>query len=102
MRAYAGDQEAGKTSEFEELAQSFEEPADCFRDLFLGLPGEPYDEREARTAAARDVLAELNELGRHDEIARVNAAYAAALREVAPLWDHPSKRARAPWTKDAA
>jgi hypothetical protein len=102
MRANAGDQEVGPTPEFEELAQSFEEPVECFRDLFLGFPGEPYEVREARTAAARDVLAELDELGQHDEIARVNWAYAAALHEVAPLWKRPSKRVRKPSTKEAA
>ncbi|WP_314171484.1 hypothetical protein [Streptomyces winkii] len=102
MRAYAGDQEAWQASEFEELALSFEEPAECFRDLFLGFPGESYEVREARLAAARDVLAELDELGQLDEIARVNAAYAAALRDVAPLWEHPSKRTRLPRTKGAA
>lgn len=102
MRAHAADQEVWRASEFEELAQSFEEPAESFRDLFLGFPSEPYEVREARLAAARDVLAELNELGQHDDIARVNAAYAAALRDVAPLWEHPSKRARPPRTKGAA
>ncbi|OEU90349.1 hypothetical protein DB35_03595 [Streptomyces abyssalis] len=102
MHAYAGDQGAWRASEFEELAQSFEEPAECFRDLFLGFPGEPYEVRKARMAAARDVLAELDELGRHDEIARVDAAYAAALRDVAPLWDRRSKRSPMPWTKGAA
>jgi hypothetical protein len=98
----AGDPEAQDASEFEELAQSFEEPAECFRDLFLGFPGEPDGEREARTTAARDVLAELDELGQHDEISRLNCAYAEALSAVAPLWERTARRSRQPWTKEAA
>ena len=102
MRVHAGDQEAWPASEFDELAYSFEEPADCFRDLFLGFPSEPYEVKEARRAAARDVLAELDELGHHDEIAQENAAYARALNAVAPLWDRVPRRAWTPQTKGAA
>jgi len=102
MRAYAAAQEAWSAPEFEELAHSFEDPAECFRDLFLGFPGEPSDEKEARLAAARDVIAELKELGQHDEVAQANAAYAEALNDVAPLWDRMSRKARTPWTREAA
>ncbi|GGO58359.1 hypothetical protein GCM10012287_56340 [Streptomyces daqingensis] len=102
MRAYASAHEAWPIFEFEELANSFEDPAECFPDLFIGFPGEPAKEKEARLAAARDVLAELKELGQHDEVARENAAYAEALDDIVPLWDRTPRKPRMPWTEDAA
>ncbi|GHG60474.1 hypothetical protein [Streptomyces griseocarneus] len=76
MRTYVGHQEAVNDEDFEELAFGFEED---FRELFLGLPGESAEDRVARVSAARDVLAELWEESGADEIALLNALYAAQL-----------------------
>lgn len=61
-----------------------DEPED-FRALFLGHPDESPEERAARTCAARDVLEELQEHNGADEIALLNALYAAQLANVAVL-----------------
>ncbi|MFJ5607966.1 hypothetical protein ACIQCJ_00960 [Streptomyces sp. NPDC093221] len=55
------------------------------RELFLGVPGESDDERAARHAAARDVLAELLEEGASDALAREDAVCALWLGGVALL-----------------
>ncbi|WP_208106142.1 hypothetical protein [Streptomyces sp. GC420] len=89
MRTYVGDQEAANPSEFEELALGFEDPTpQFFQALFLGRPGESAADRAARLSVARDVLAELQERGASDDIARQDAEYARALSKLAPLW-HP-------------
>lgn len=53
----------------------------CFRDLFRGPPGtgESADERAARLAVARVVLAELLDEGEHDDLALQDAWYAVRL-----------------------
>ncbi|MFJ2957062.1 hypothetical protein [Streptomyces sp. NPDC087270] len=55
-------------------------PAD-FGDLFRGPPGvgESAEQRAARLAAARDVLAELLEEGEHDPVSLQTAWYAVRL-----------------------
>ncbi|MBD0736183.1 hypothetical protein [Streptomyces sp. CBMA29] len=55
------------------------------RELFLGIPGESDDERAARQAVARDVLAELLEEGASDALAREDAVCALWLGGVALL-----------------
>ncbi|MFJ9211035.1 hypothetical protein [Streptomyces sp. NPDC102264] len=69
-------------------AHGLEEPepdSEDFRDLFLGEYGETAEQREVRRAAARDVLLELLEQSENDEIALLNAVYAAQLSGVAAL-----------------
>ncbi|MFC5719612.1 hypothetical protein ACFP1Z_05390 [Streptomyces gamaensis] len=56
-----------------------------FEELFAGPPGESGPERAARLAAARDILIELWEQSHTDEIAFLNAVYAAQLGGVAVL-----------------
>ncbi|MGX1975470.1 hypothetical protein [Streptomyces kronopolitis] len=99
MRIYIGHQEAATAAEFIELAGGIaahlpdelqdllfsEDATDDFRDLFLGWPGESDEDCRARELAAKDVLGELLEAGRDDEIERANAAYAAQLVCVANL-----------------
>ncbi|WP_329456775.1 hypothetical protein [Streptomyces sp. NBC_01497] len=53
--------------------------SDDFRELFLGTADESADDREVRLAVANEVLAELLEEGRDDEISFLNAVYAAQL-----------------------
>lgn len=80
MRTYIGDQEALNALEFQELACGFGgAAAEDFEELFHGHPGESAEERDARLAVARDVLAELHEQRHADEIALLNARYAARL-----------------------
>ena len=102
MRTYIGHQEAVSVGEFVELARGVdadlpdelqdllfsEDGADDFRDLFLGWPEETDEQRRSRELVAKDVLGELLEAGRDDEIERVNAAYAAQLVCVANLRKH--------------
>lgn len=116
MRIYIGHQEAVTAGEFVELASGFEEPvggldaeapvgiedlffnedpADDFRDLFLGSPGETEAQRGSREAVAKEVLGELLAAGHGDEIERVNAAYAAQLFCAADM----RKRSRGPWPR---
>lgn len=86
MRNYVGDQEALTVSEFEELARSAERyGTDDFQKLFLGEPDETHEQRAAREAVARDVLADLLREGEADEIAWLDALYAAQLLSVVPL-----------------
>ncbi|WP_372408721.1 hypothetical protein [Streptomyces luteireticuli] len=84
MRTYIGYQEAANTEEFEELALGFE-------SLFLGRPGESGEDRAARSSAARDILAELWEESHSDEIALLNALYAAQLSQVSKVVTLKSK-----------
>lgn len=88
--------------EFEELAFSFEEPDDLFRDLFLGFPRESATERAARKDAARDVLQELEEAARYDAITYESALYARQLTAVTPIWEYRIRKARTPETREAA
>jgi hypothetical protein len=53
--------------------------SDDFRELFLGTDGESAEERATRLEVAREVLAELLEEGREDDISFLNALYAAQL-----------------------
>ncbi|UFQ16874.1 MULTISPECIES: hypothetical protein [Streptomyces] len=99
MRMYIGDQEAATVGELIELAGGVdiaiprelhelffsEDTEDDFRDLFLGSRGETDEQRRSRELVAREVLSELLEAGRDDEIERMNAAYAAQLVVVANL-----------------
>ncbi|MBT2507080.1 hypothetical protein J7I98_14520 [Streptomyces sp. ISL-98] len=83
MRTYVGDQEAVNEAEFKELANGSQGNwHEGFRELFLGLTGESADERAARRAVAREVLAELQEQSETDDIARLNALYAEQLSSV--------------------
>jgi hypothetical protein len=58
---------------------------ESFRELFLGAPDESDEERAARQAAAREVLAELLEEGASDALAREDALCALWLGGVALL-----------------
>ncbi|WP_405583934.1 hypothetical protein [Streptomyces sp. NBC_01190] len=51
----------------------------CFRDLFHGPPIETGEQRAARVAVAREVLAELLDEGASDAIAMQDALYAVRL-----------------------
>ncbi|MFE4174215.1 hypothetical protein ACFRR7_19560 [Streptomyces sp. NPDC056909] len=53
-----------------------------FRALFLGGRDESPEQRAVRQAAARDVFADLLEESANDEIAMLNAAYAAQLSSI--------------------
>ncbi|WP_255954603.1 hypothetical protein [Streptomyces odontomachi] len=59
--------------------------AEDFRTLFVGKPGETAEEADARAEVAREVFAELMDEGVDDEIARLDAAYAAWLLCAASL-----------------
>lgn len=67
----------------EETASGQDEDPDYgpedFRILFVGEPGETAEEADARAEVAREVFAEMMDQGANDEIARLNAAYAARL-----------------------
>ncbi|MFI9720757.1 hypothetical protein ACIHFE_14035 [Streptomyces sp. NPDC052396] len=76
MRTYVGAREAATPAEGQELTLGFGED---FEELFAGRPDESAEERAARKAAARDILAELQEHSDADEIAFLNALYAAQL-----------------------
>lgn len=80
MRSYIGNQHVIGNEEFEELALGID------RALFLGEPGESGQERAAREAAARDILADLVTQGEAgDEIAGWDALYAEALTHTVPF-----------------
>ncbi|GAB2915483.1 hypothetical protein [Streptomyces mayteni] len=65
-----------------------------FEELFLGPLGpEPADDRQARIAAAHDVLADLRELAEDDEISAANVAYAEALTRAVRLRPRPRRQA---------
>ncbi|MFD8967693.1 hypothetical protein ACFV0C_22305 [Streptomyces sp. NPDC059568] len=66
MRTYIGGHEAAGEDE-------------DFRALFLGERDESPEQRSVRQAAARDVFADLLEESANDEIAMLNATYAAQL-----------------------
>ncbi|MEU9661466.1 hypothetical protein [Streptomyces chartreusis] len=88
MRDYIGYHQVVNQAEFEELAFGFDErPAGLDADLFRGpLRPETPAERAAREDAARDILADLREVGEAgDEIAGWDALYADALTRTVPL-----------------
>ncbi|MFG2984772.1 hypothetical protein ACGFYQ_26550 [Streptomyces sp. NPDC048258] len=88
MRSYIGNREIANPAEFGELALGFDElPLGLDRDLFRGPLGpETAQERAAREAVAREVIAELAELGEGgDEIAAWDALYADALTRTVPF-----------------
>lgn len=101
MRTSVCDQEAVSEAEFKEIANGFH--GNCpegFRELFLGLTGESADERAARRAVAREVLAELQEQSETDDIARLNALYAEQLSRVV-LMRAKASAPRTPWARAA-
>lgn len=81
MRTFVAGQEAFDDLEFAELALGIDV------DLFRGpLVFEADDERAAREDAARDVLADLMQMGEAgDEIAGWDALYADALTRTVPF-----------------
>ncbi|MEH6374521.1 hypothetical protein V7793_09310 [Streptomyces sp. KLMMK] len=96
MRTYVVHRPAGDVAEFEDSTYEFEGlqglETEDFKELFLGRPGEPAEERAARVSAARDVLEELQEQSDIDELARLNARYAAKLSSVAAMKSAASAR----------
>ncbi len=74
MRTFTRRCESGDDLELGELPG-------CFRELFRGPPGvhEAADERAARLAVARDVLAELLDEGNRDDLTLQDAWYALRL-----------------------
>lgn len=79
MRTYIGHHEAWDHVEFEELAYGID------RALFLGTPGETFDERAARLDAQHGILADLREQGEHDEVTAWDALFAEQLSHTLPL-----------------
>ncbi|MGW2256708.1 hypothetical protein ACWCXE_02325 [Streptomyces sp. NPDC001780] len=78
-----------------------------FRDLFLGEYGESAEQRAAREAAARDVLAELLIESGTDAFALMNAVYAVRLSTTVvplrrPAGTAPAGRAKSAWARSAA
>jgi hypothetical protein len=96
MRTFVAGQEAYGDVEFAELALGIDV------DLFRGpLKPETADERRAREDAARDVLADLCEMGEAgDEIAGWDALYADALTHTVPFLR--AARGHQPGTGEAA
>ncbi|MET7605081.1 hypothetical protein ABZS96_21635 [Streptomyces avermitilis] len=88
MRDYIGHHQVVNAAEFEELAFGFDElPLGLDVDLFRGplLPETPYA-FDARSDAARDILADLYEQGEAgDEVAAWDALYADALTRTVPF-----------------
>ncbi|MCQ8772266.1 hypothetical protein [Streptomyces telluris] len=89
MRTYVVHQPAAEAVGLGDHAFEFDgfrgPEAEDFKELFLGRPGEPAEERAARISAARDVLEELRNQSDADEFARLNARYAARLSSVAAM-----------------
>ena len=104
MRNYVGEQEAATASEFEELAYGVEGfGVDDFQKLFLGDPDETDKQRAVREEVAREVLADLLREGESDEIAWLDAVYAAQLVGVAPLRNRlGAQRTNRNWARKAA
>jgi hypothetical protein len=101
MKDFIGAHEVLSTADLIELALGLDDPdvsaplAGIDMDLFRGpLSGESEPERAARLAAAGDVLADLFEQGASDEIAELDAAYAAALMHTTPLRSRTGARRR--------
>ncbi|MFE2522753.1 hypothetical protein ACFXEL_00760 [Streptomyces sp. NPDC059382] len=99
MRTYIGGHEAVSANDFVELALGT--PV----ELWLGVEGETEEERTARLAAARDILAENPNLP--GDVSRVAAevidAYAPELFNVIPVGPRrPAARRRASAFKGAA
>ncbi|MEU7725182.1 hypothetical protein AB0B78_08030 [Streptomyces sp. NPDC040724] len=106
MRSYIGNHQIVNLAEFEELALGFDElPLGLDRDLFRGPLGtETAQKRAAREAVAREVIADLAELGEGgDEIAAWDALYADALTRTVPFLRAASRDAgRSARTGEAA
>ncbi|MGW0559494.1 hypothetical protein ACWDZ4_02395 [Streptomyces sp. NPDC003016] len=88
MRSYIGNHHVLNDIEFTELALGFDElPLGLDRDLFRGpLTLESAEERAAREAVAREVIAELAAQGEAgDEVAAWDALYADALTRTVPF-----------------
>lgn len=106
MRSYIGNHQIVNPAEFEELALGFDElPLGLDRDLFRGpLTPETAQERAAREAVAREVIAELAALGEGgDEIAAWDALYADALTRTVPFLRGAARDAgRSAWMGEAA
>lgn len=86
MRTYIGKQGAVHASERDELFRGIEGTYfEDFRDLFLGVDEEPAEQYSARRQAARDVMADLADESHDDEIAMLNALYAAQLFSIAAV-----------------
>ncbi|MGK5731468.1 hypothetical protein [Streptomyces sp. URMC 124] len=96
MRTYVVHRPVSEALEFEDSAYEFEglqrAETEDFRELFLGRPGELAEERAARVSAARDILEELQDQSDTDELARLNARYAARLSSVAAMKSAASAR----------
>ncbi|NEA57974.1 hypothetical protein G3I60_28390 [Streptomyces sp. SID13666] len=87
MRSYIGNQHVIGNEEFEELALGID------RDLFLGVQGESGEERAAREAAARDILADLMAKAEDgDEVDGWDALYAEALTHLVTFPRHSAAR----------
>ncbi|MFI8835254.1 hypothetical protein ACIGPN_30360 [Streptomyces afghaniensis] len=88
MRTYIGHHQVVNEVEFEELAFGFDEqPTGLDIELFRGplLPETPFA-HDARSDAARDIIADLYEQGAAgDEIAAWDALYADALTRTVPF-----------------
>ncbi|MGX1886249.1 hypothetical protein [Streptomyces sp. NPDC055287] len=88
MRSYIGNHHVLNGIEFKELALGFDElPLGLDRDLFRGpLTPESPEDRAAREAVAREVIAELAAQGEvGDEVAAWDALYADALTRTVPF-----------------
>lgn len=95
MRTYVGRQHVMIRHEFSESADDYgggEIAAEDFRRLFLGEPGETADQAASREEVAREVFAELMDEGATDEVAWLNAVYAAQLLRDAPVRRMPRRR----------
>ncbi|MBT2509668.1 hypothetical protein J7I98_28105 [Streptomyces sp. ISL-98] len=88
MRSYIGNHHVLNDIKFKELAVGFDElPLGLDRDLFRGpLTPESPEDRAAREAVAREVIAELAAQGEAgDEVAAWDALYADALTRTVPF-----------------
>lgn len=105
MRTYIGNHQALNPIEFEELALGFDElPLGIDRDLFRGpLTPESPEDRAAREAVAREVIADLVALGEGgDEVAAWDALYADALTRTVPFLRAARSAGRFAGTEEAA
>lgn len=99
MRSFIGAHQVVCVADFIELGLGLDDPPPPLggidRDLFRGpLAAETGDERAARLDAAADVLADLFEQGKSDEVAALDAAYADALSRSLPLRLGTARRRR--------
>ncbi|MET9510056.1 hypothetical protein ABZX62_16620 [Streptomyces flavidovirens] len=105
MRSYIGNHHVLNDIELRELALGFDElPLGLDRDLFRGpLTPESPEERAAREAVAREVIAELAAHGEAgDEVAAWDALYADALTHTVPFLRSARAADRSAGTEAAA